>query len=291
MKEFLELRIDYKYAHLLFKEDEGVNLGDDIFGPSVKVVKIDTGSPIFEKVGQVNKSVREKYNNLFFAGWKYIRKYTTKELTDARLFQMDVRKYFEPTGEECGTEYDEHCACEICGSGRKQVSPLRLKKGRFLNKRDVATTIGNEIVVSKRFVEVMKENCVKGMTFGPVYWGKNLAEDCYQLMTKGEVLEISEQTKFGINPYDFSEKEGTEVFKCPQGDNLGLNILSEVYVKENASLFTTDFFISKQTCGMKSGYLNPTHLLFCSPRLYHVIKDNGLKGFDFEVAHVVENID
>jgi hypothetical protein len=163
-----------------------------------------------------------------------------------------------------------------------------LKKGRFLNKRDLATTIGNEIVVSKRFVEVMKANDIKGITFGPVYIGQRKSEDCFQLMVEGEKLELSEQTKFGVNPYDFSESSKTEVFKCPKGDNLGLNILSEAYVKEKASLSTTDFFISRQTYGMKSGYLNPAHLLFCSPKLYHVIKDNGLKGFNFEVAHVVE---
>lgn len=287
MKELLELRVDYKYAHLVFKEDEGVNLGD-FMGYSVKVVKIDTSSAVFEKVGQVSKDIQKKYNDLFFGGWKYVRKYTTKEITDARLFQIDVRKYFEPTGEECGTKYDETYACPICGAGRKQVSPLRLKKGRFLNKRDLATTIGNEIVVSKRFVEVMKANDIKGITFGPVYIGQRKSEDCFQLMVEGEKLELSEQTKFGVNPYDFSESSKTEVFKCPKGDNLGLNILSEAYVKEKASLSTTDFFISRQTYGMKSGYLNPAHLLFCSPKLYHVIKDNGLKGFNFEVAHVVE---
>ena len=287
MKELLELRVDYKYAHLVFKEDEGVNLGD-FMGYSVKVVKIDTSSSVFEKVGQVSKDIQEKYNDLFFGGWKYIRKYTTKEIADARLFQIDVRKYFEPTGEECGTKYDETRACPICGSGRKQASPLRLKKGRFLNNRDVAITIGNEIVVTKRFVEVMRDNGIKGIKWGPVYVGEKLSEDCFQLMVEGEKLELSEQTKFGVNPYDFSESSKTEVFKCPNKDNWGLNILSEAYVKEKASLSDADFFISRQTYGMKSGYLNPAHLLFCSPKLYHVIKDNGLKGFNFEVAHVVE---
>ena len=289
MKELLELHIDYKYAHLLFKEDEGVNLGDPLFGPpSVKVVKIETSSPIFEQVGQISKDIREKCNDLFFAGWKYIRRYTTEELAEARLFQMNIRKYFEPTGEECGTMYDEHDVCKLCGSGRKQISSLHLKKGKYLNKRDVVSTIGDEIIVSRRFVDRMKENNIKGMSFGPVYIGKELSEDCFQLMTEGEELEISEKTVFGINPYDLSERSGTEVFKCPQGDNMGLNILSEAYVKEDENLHTSDFFISRQTYGMKSGYLNPQHLLFCSPKLYHVIKDNGLKGFDFEVAHVVK---
>ena len=287
MKEFLELRINYKYSHLLFKEDEGVNLGDPEFGYSVKVVKIDTSAPVFEEIRRVNEYVRNKYDSFFFAGWIFHRKYTEKELNDTKLFQMTVRKYFETVGEDCGTEYDESCACKICGSGRKQISPLRLKKGRFLHGRDVARTFGGEIVVSKKFVNVIVENGIKGMTFGPVFFGENRAEDCSQLMIEGQNLELAEQTQFGVNPYDFSEKSETEIFKCPQGDNLGLNILSEAYVKDCPPLHTSDFFISEQTVGLKTGYLRPEHLLFCSPGLYRVIKENHLKGFNFEVAHIV----
>lgn len=288
MKELLELRVAYEYAHLLFKDDEGENLGESsIYGPTVKVVKIEPHSSLFEEVGKMDKYLRKKYGTFFFAGWKYIRKYTEKELAAAKLFQMDVRKYFEPTGEECGTEYDENCACEFCGSGRKQISPLRLKKGNYLNRRDVAITIGGEIVVSRRFVETIQENNIKGMMFGDVYIGKSLSGDCFQLMPQGEELNISKETVFGVNPYDFSESSPTEVFKCPKGDNLGLNILSEAYVKGSVAISEKDFFISKQTCGFKSGLLRPSHLLFCSPKLYRVIKENNLKGFNFEVAHVV----
>lgn len=288
MKELLELRVNYEYAHLLFKEDEGVNLGDSIYGPSIKVVKIDTHSPIFEEVGKMDKYIREKYGTFFFAGWNYIRTYTKKELADARLFQMYVRKYFEPTGEECGTEYDESCACKLCGAGRKQISPLRIKKGRYLNKRDVAITIGGEIVVSKNFVEAIRTNGIEGMIFGDVYIGKSKSEDCFQLMLQGGELDVSEETIFGVNPYDFSEKSPTEVFKCPNGDNLGLNIISEAYVKNCTALSQKDFFISKQTCGFRSGLLAPHHLMFCSPKLYRTIQENHLRGFNFEVAHIVD---
>ena len=33
----------------------------------------------------------------------------------------------------------------------------------------------------------------------------------------------------------------------------------------------------------------PTHLLFCSNRMMRLIKENKLKGFEFEVAHIVED--
>lgn len=66
MKEILELRINYQYAHLLFKEDEGINLGDPLFGPpSVKVVKVDTSTPLWEQVKKTCDYVYEKYKKPF----------------------------------------------------------------------------------------------------------------------------------------------------------------------------------------------------------------------------------
>ena len=289
MKEILELRINYEYAHLLFKEDEGVNLGDP---PSVKVVKVDTSSPLWEQVKKACDDVYEKYKKTFYYSWNFKRIYTTKEMAEAKLFRMEIRKCFEPAGEECGTEYDEQSACPICGTGRKQVSSLKLKHGRFLNKRDVARTLSYEIVVSKRFVEIVRGNGIKGMTFGPVYLNNKLSEDCFQLMMEGEHLEINGKTKFGGEPYEYLPDDGWAE-GCPNGDHLGLNILSEAYVNASNRLAEFDFLLSRQTYGVKKSLspdslLYPQHLLFCSPKLYHVIKDNGLKGFDFEVAHVVK---
>ncbi len=296
MKELLELRVNYKYAHLLFKEDEGVNLGNPVRGYTIKVVKIDTSSSLFAEVEKVSKSVYEKYGECFFYGWEYQRKYSSKELHDAPLFKMTVRKYFEPSGEECGTEYDNNCACKLCGSGRKQISPLRIHKGRFLNKRDVATTLADEIVVSKRFVEVIRENDIKGISFSPVFFGKQESEDCFQLMVEGNRLKVDERTKFGGEPFEVvKDEENTQyISPCPNGDHLGLNLLSEVYVKYSPIINQYDFFISQQTFGVKNDggpnrpLLRPHHILFCSPKLYRTIQENHLRGFNFEVAHIVD---
>ena len=123
-------------------------------------------------------------------------------------------------------------------------------------------------------------------------------------------LDISDKTTFGVNPFDLSgttpswtetrwEKEGRKfkeykeyhpekIHKCPNGDNLGLNILSEAYIKSNPILKDLDFFASRQTVGMREGVIRPRHLLFCSNRMMRLIKDNGLKGFKFEIAHIVD---
>lgn len=238
--------------------------------------------------------IHNKYKDMLFYGWRYVRKYSAFELRNARLFRLEIRKYIEPCGKEMGTQYDESHVCPLCYTGGVQISPLRLRKGRYLYHKDVAITIGYEIIVSKRFVDMCKANEVKGIYFGPVYYGKNQSEDVFQLLMKSTELDISDQTRFGVNPCDFSEYDDNgpfgkrEYYRCPNGDNLGLNILSEAYVKDCPGLQESDFFISRQTYGVYRGLAVPRHLLFCSPRLMQLIKDNNIRGFDFEVAHVVD---
>ena len=113
MKEIVEFRIIMRYAHLLFRDDEGTNLGD-----SVKVVRIDKNDPRFNAIGELQKKAREN-NALFFTCFEYKRSYTETEINNAEWFQMFQTRHFEPSGEECGTIYDESSACPICGEMRQ----------------------------------------------------------------------------------------------------------------------------------------------------------------------------
>ena len=255
---------------------------------------IDTSNNAYTQIKTAYEYVKNQYNDLLFINWDFKRIYTEEELRNARLFKMSVRKYFEPCGRDCGTVYDTSHVCEICKSGERQVSPLYTRKGSYLNNRDVASTISYEIVVSKRFVEFVKDHSLRGLTFGPVYIGKRLSSDIFQLMAQGCKLDFSQITSFGVRPFDYSEKctNGPksfigEVYKCPNGDNLGLRLLSEAFVKNNADIEDYDFFISRQTIGVYRGLINQRHILFCSPRMRKLIIDNKIRGFDFEVAHVI----
>ena len=292
MKEKLRIRLYRKHASLLFGENKMPN-NDQYKDSAVFPVDIDTDSDMMERLLDESHKLWNQ-GKLLFAGWNYIRKYSASELLSARLFRLEVRKYIEPCGKEMGTQYDESHVCPLCYTGGVQISPLRLRKGRYLYHKDVAITIGYEIIVSKRFVDMCKANEVKGIYFGPVYYGKNQSEDVFQLLMKSTELDISDQTRFGVNPCDFSEYDDNgpfgkrEYYRCPNGDNLGLNILSEAYVKDCPALQESDFFISRHTYGVYRGLAVPRHLLFCSPRLMQLIKDNNIRGFDFEVAHVVD---
>jgi len=75
---------------------------------------------------------------------------------------------FEPTGEECGTVYDEAVSCPTCGAGRKQVSPLKLNLRKIPKTKDLARTIADEWVVSQRLVNALVDANISGVEFQPV---------------------------------------------------------------------------------------------------------------------------
>jgi hypothetical protein len=295
MKELIEFRIFKDYYHLLSKPNNAKYNG------VVYIIEVEKEDPLYEEIGRLNKIVKEKYNEYFFGYYKIKRKYSEQELYMATLFHIKIKTTFEPTGEECGTLYDETAACEVCGANRKQISPLFLKTGT-IPKKDIARTIGGEIVVSEKFFNAIKQRNLTGLMLTPVNSQKGILK-YYQLTASTEV-ELSSKTIVGGDPFNL-EIEGSEameftvsnsyhikfekeIYKCPKGDLIGLNLLSEPYVLNNQSFKKYDFFASKQKVGVKRGLLCPEPIYFCSPAFRKMVLEEKLSGFEFEIAHVEE---
>lgn len=292
MKEIIEFRISNEYVHLLLKPGEGKR------NASNTIIHITKDDPKFEQIRILNKQIREKNKDFFFLYSNIRREYSKKELDTATLLHMTIKTTFEPTGEECGTVYDETTACEICGANRKQVGKLKLKKGS-IPKKDIARTIAGEVLVSERFATVFKQRGLIGGLLEPITLDKGIS-NYYQLMVTSE-LELTRNTVAGVDIFDFSEgsepteftvsgghhvKIEKEVYKCPKGHTIGLNILSELYVLNSPSINDYDFFSSKQKIGVKRGLLQPEPLYLCSPAFRTMVEEEKLSGFEFEIAHI-----
>jgi hypothetical protein len=295
MKETIEIRINYEYSNLLFNSNEGKDLGQ--ISKSVKVIKLSNKDFRYDKIPVVSREVKKKYGKDFFYGWKIKRSYSKKELELAKILQLKVKTTFESSGEECGTQFDYSESCEICGVNRKQIGYLKLSKAH-IPKKDISRTISGELVVSEKFAAVVQKNKIQGVILKPVILNE-MKSNYYQLISDVK-LDLSKKTLTGINPWDFSEnsdelnfsiaghdiKIDKEIYKCTKGHLLGLNILSEAFIKDNQSINENDFFESNQKIGVKRGLLYPASILFCSQKLRRIILEEGLTGFDFEVAHI-----
>jgi hypothetical protein len=207
------------------------------------------------------------------------------------MFLLINTAYFEPAGEQCGTLYDEEQACPLCGSGAKQKSDLFLEWKRIPKKKDVAMTIAREIVVSRRLVDLLHKHNVKGGEYLPVRQNEGLkseSKEWYQLSVESDAADLIPPTVVGNDPFDLDE-EGRN--RCPNGDLLGLNLLSEVSMKF-ASYSRDDIVTSKQFIGTRRGLIRPQRLILISRRLWHIFeqekqKGEKIRGIRFEIAHIV----
>jgi hypothetical protein len=280
MREFLELRVDRDFAWMLFDETEG-----SLLGTSVQKVILDIEDPRVRRAGELQQQLRASTDRAFFYGWRLIHRYTPKELKEARLFSVTWKRVFEPAGEECGTAYDEGTACQHCGAGRSQRGPLVLD-GRRIPSSDFASTIAaGEDIVSARATRAFQEAELTGCRFEPVEFSRGKGQaNWYQLRVEAPLLDIVDPTVAGVNPFDLDDLGR---FRCPSGHMLGLNPLSEISVKASAETALTDFALSRQYLGCRRGLLRPWRVLLVSPRVYHLVKSQRLKGWEFEVAHIV----
>lgn len=280
MTETCEFRIVEEFAPKLFAPAEGKRLGD-----SVRQVEVSTNDPRFDSIGRLQRETREKTDRSFFYGWILRRRYSKAEKDAAALFKLKVTSTFEPAGEECGTNYDESTACPRCGAGARQTTLLCLPEKRIPKSKDISRTIAGEIVVSRRVVELFARHGITGAKLSPLRSSPSSSaesKEWFQLKVPNANAEIIAPTRVGIDPFDDDAKGE---YRCPLGDLIGLNVLSEVFIK-STSLGDVDIICTRQFVGARRGLLRPEQIILVSPKVRRLIESERLKGVEIEVAHL-----
>lgn len=280
MRETLELRVEEEEAWRCFRPDEGVRLGEH-----VRKVMLPLPDERLPRIHEINEALRKEGRSLFW-GWSIHRRYSAKELQAAELFKLWPNAMFEPSGEECGTQYDESAACPQCGTGARQASDLVLDLRRAPKSADIAQTIADELIISTRLAEELKAHGIRGAEFRPVRQaGKKgtVSSDWLQLIVSATPAEVVAPTSAGVNPFDRDEQGE---YRCPRGDLAGLNLLSELFVARK-SYDGSDLTCTRQSFGVRRGVLRPTPYLLISPKLRNLLAANKVRRLDLEVAHLV----
>ena len=281
MREVCEFRVVEEFAPKLFAEKEGKRLGD-----TVRKVELATDDPRFDRIGELQRETIAATGRSFFHGWNIRYFYSKAELAAARCFQLSVKAVFEPPGEKCGTVYDESEGCPLCRAGAEQVGPLFLNLNKIPKGKDFARTIADEIIVSRRAVDLFRQQGINGVDFGPVRHNSASrygSEDWFQLLVQSAKAEIVPPTRVGIDPFDDDLKGEC---RCPRGDLIGLNLLSEVSIKSETR-GQADVGCTRQFIGTRRGLLRPRRLILISPKVWRLLESERLKGCEIEVAHLV----
>jgi hypothetical protein len=208
MRTSVEFRVAEKYAREYLEPSVGRVLGSPLeieqFGPSVRAVTVFTDDPLYQRIGEIYRRMRKR-NQFFFLGWIVRHHYTRKELVEAEFFHLTAT-VFEPSGEECGTVYDESSACPHCGAGRGRTGPLVLDLRKAPKNKDLARTIAHEWVVSQQLAERLVEAGMSGFELRPVRHKARYADDPirYEDYPSGqELLRRAERAHVEFGTWEF----------------------------------------------------------------------------------------
>jgi hypothetical protein len=279
MREAIEFRIAEEHARRFLKSDEGTQL--DI----VPKIELPVDDPRLQEFRSIYQQLLSEGAFLFTA-WIPRRRYSPKELESAEIFQLKVSAMFELGDDEHGTLYDESHLCPRCGAGALQVSELALNTSRIPKSKDVARTISGEIVVSQRCWHLVQRYHLTGLELRPVrHIGphKQRQVPWYQLVIASRPVDISKETRVGIDPFD---DDASGRYRCPEGHVIGLNLLSEASIVRS-TYEGSDFSQTKQLVGDCRGLLRPEPIRIVSKKAFQMFRRERLKGVAFEVAHLV----
>ncbi len=276
MRETIEFRIPEDRAASFLEPGLGTSLGG-----TVRKVVLPLEDPRVKLIGELNREFNKR-GKAFFYGWHIFRRYTRRELEAAELLQLLIRPTFEPSGEMCGTEYDESAACPHCGAKAVQRGDLHLDVRRIPKKKDLAMTIAGEAAVSARLVKALREHGITGAEYRPVrHKTGEVSKEWHQLVVTSNPVDVVPPTRAGGGPFDLDERGD---FRCPLKHVLGLNRLSELWVKR-ADHDGSDWVRTRQLIGTRRGVLRPEEHMLISPRLFRLLLELKIKRFEVEAAH------
>ena len=187
MKTTIEYRISEENARSIFDANDGKRIGRDL-----RVVNLSSDDSRWQSLSQLYWKSEKKG----FYGWKIERSYSDTEISDAKLHLLHIKATIIPTGEECGTVYDESEMCPLCGFGRTQASTLRLRLSRLPVSAEIAQSWAGEIIISTRLVRLLIDSGMTGFGLGPVQRSKKGLEEPFSLSETNsgkQLLNLAEE--------------------------------------------------------------------------------------------------
>jgi hypothetical protein len=277
MREILELRMSAERAERYLPPGVGKDIG---YG--VRKLLLDVQDPLVENLRDIEAEYCAQGTTLF-SMCVVERHYTPRELRAAEYLMVEFWPFFRPTGEECGTRYDESTACSYCGAGDRQVNELHLELRRIPRSRELALTMGGEYVVSSRFAELLRQHRITGYELRPVVSkGGRPTSDHHQLVIPSAMAEIVPPTRAG-GSYLAPEPDSS---RCPDGHVLGHRLLSPLHVSRD-SLGELDWVFTRQRFGSRQGLFRPYPLMIVTQRLYRLLAEQKVRHLHAEVVHLV----
>ena len=146
------------------------------------------GDPLFVRIGELEKRLRESGLGVAFGSWNIARTYEESEVDNAELFLLNI-PLVDFSAEEYGTRYDDTVDCQQemsrlelsqvrrlgivsrklpCGICSKQIGPLRIPLNRLRGGVEVYRLWSREPIVCADFARLIRDGWSTGAALIPV---------------------------------------------------------------------------------------------------------------------------
>lgn len=273
---------EFRVPRESFKKFFGGFKSKPLAGGDIHKVLVDSNDPRLTLLSEQGQKLWDEEQERLFYGWTLTYSPSDEELEAAPLLGFQIKKVFEPTGEECGTVFSESSICPQCKAGGVQVGPLRLRK--IPVGVDVCRTFVNEEIFSERIIDALREANVSGAEFRQCESPGGVKLKWFQIFPKTKVL-FSERTQFGEQPLvDHGDDR-----RCSIGSVehlVGATALGALYV-QSSSWSQQDFVSSASYIWGRSGLFRPIRLTFVSQRVYQIFRRLGIEKIKFHPVYLV----
>lgn len=208
------------------------------------------------------------------------RVYSKSDTDNAELFLLYGTAMCGDGYNVYGTKFVESNKCSKCGSGEVQVSDLIIDKSK-MGEKDFAVTYNNEMVISKRVADLLKENNLTGFGLRPVqhYTDKMKNEpELYQIMPVNTLPSM-------LSPPTVIEKSNEYCTFC---GNSGQGLKSQPYYKRANLKIICDFNKTCEFFGVKLTRGTPIQAPIISQKAYQVFKENKVRNIKVEPIVIVD---
>jgi hypothetical protein len=197
--------------------------------------------------------------------------FSKKDLDNAEYLEINPK--FEAIN-----PYEEYEAFDEykkgCGFFTKQIKDLMIRK-KDLGKKDILKSYDEEIIVSLRLWEILKNEKLKGLEFRPVYTKGEIEPVAYQVIIGNQLPKLQSKTRMDI------------AINKPQFGFVSYTMESYdfLYYSHDDFKNAKDFNITTEYFGIG---LYPRPLRIVSQKVRQVLLKEKIKGIEFEPIYFEE---
>jgi len=209
--------------------------------------------------------------------------YSDAQLRGAPLIRLVVARASRGMGgPKHGTEYDLSCACQSCGTGARQVSPLVLSMSGVSRRAPIFETPRGEMLVGEDLKQKIDAIHPRGLELREAIGLGGTGLGFFQLLPEHEMPPMAPSTEGLLRDEPCAGCSRNGYFGALEHPMRIRYLEEDLDATDSDAYFTYEWFGYSKLLTPLAESLLAHPLLLISPRMYEVFADDRLRGLKFE---------